>query len=45
MSENRWAQAVKEHEKIIEKIAARDVKGLSDVLAEHMRNKQASVLH
>lgn len=45
MSENRWAQAVKEHEKIIEKLEARDGRGLSDVLAEHMRNKQASVLH
>ena len=44
MSEERWAEAVKEHEEIIRMLEARDGKGLSIVLAEHMRNKQDSVL-
>lgn len=44
MSEDRWAAAVSEHEQIIEFLEARDAKRLSAVLADHMRNKQASVL-
>ncbi|MBL4766796.1 MAG: GntR family transcriptional regulator [Rhodobacteraceae bacterium] len=44
MSEERWAQAVDEHEKIINMLEARDGKRLSAVLVEHMRNKQTSVL-
>ena len=44
MSDDRWAEAVEEHEKIIENLEARDAKKLSAVLAAHMRNKHASVL-
>lgn len=44
MSEERWAEAVSEHEQIIKMLEARDGRRLSIVLVEHMRNKQASVL-
>ncbi|MEW9921639.1 GntR family transcriptional regulator [Marimonas sp. MJW-29] len=44
MSEDRWAEAVREHEQIIAHLEARDAKRLGTVLADHMRNKQASVL-
>ncbi|MDF1609316.1 GntR family transcriptional regulator [Hoeflea sp. YIM 152468] len=44
LSEERWADAVKEHEQIIQSLEARDGKRLSQVLARHMKNKQDSVL-
>lgn len=44
MSEDRWAEAVREHEQIITYLEARDAKRLGNILANHMRNKQASVL-
>ena len=44
MSEDRWAEAVDEHRQIVSHLEARDAKRLSAVLADHMRNKQASVL-
>ncbi|MCY0096802.1 GntR family transcriptional regulator [Hoeflea ulvae] len=44
MSEKRWADAVSEHEQIIQSLEARDGKQLSQVLIEHMKNKKASVL-
>lgn len=44
ISEERWSEAVEEHERIITALEARDGKGLSSILAEHMKNKQDSVL-
>ncbi|WP_114285408.1 GntR family transcriptional regulator [Candidatus Halocynthiibacter alkanivorans] len=44
MSEERWANAVSEHEQIIKTLEARDGQSLSAVLVEHMKNKQDSVL-
>lgn len=44
MSEERWAEAVSEHEQIITMLEARDGKKLSNILVQHMRNKQSSVL-
>lgn len=44
MSEDRWAEAVKEHEQIITALEARNGGQLSAVLVQHMKNKQESVL-
>lgn len=44
MTDERWAAAVDEHEKIIRTLEARDGKRLSAILLEHMKNKQDSVL-
>lgn len=44
MSEERWSEAVREHEQIMDMLQARDGRGLAIILADHMRNKQASVL-
>lgn len=44
MSEKRWSEAVGEHEQIISMLEARNGKELSNVLVQHMRNKQESVL-
>ncbi|MFH1517587.1 MAG: FCD domain-containing protein, partial [Pseudomonadota bacterium] len=44
MSEKRWADAVSEHEQIIQSLEARDGKQLSEVLIQHMKNKKKSVL-
>lgn len=44
MSEERWTDAVSEHEQIIDLLEARDGARLSVVLVDHMRNKQESVL-
>lgn len=44
MSEERWSEAVGEHEQIIIMLENRDGQGLGNVLAEHMKNKQYSVL-
>ncbi len=44
MSDERWSEAVAEHEQIMSTLTARDGKQLSSVLVTHMQNKQASVL-
>lgn len=44
MSDARWAMAVSEHKQMIVALEARDGAALSQILVEHMRNKQASVL-
>jgi DNA-binding GntR family transcriptional regulator len=43
MSEERWAQAVEEHETILAALAARDGARLSAILVEHLKNKSAVV--
>lgn len=44
MSQERWSEAVGEHEQIIKMLEARDGQELGRVLSEHMKNKQRSVL-
>ena len=44
LSEERWANAVGEHEQIIQSLEARDGKELGEILRQHMKNKQDSVL-
>jgi len=44
LSEERWADAVREHEQIIQSLEARDGNQLSRILLQHMKNKQDSVL-
>jgi DNA-binding GntR family transcriptional regulator len=44
LSEERWANAVDEHEQIIRSLEARDGKQLGMILRQHMKNKQESVL-
>lgn len=44
MSEGRWFEAVQEHEKIMEYLAARDGKALGQTLQQHLQAKQMSVL-
>ena len=44
MSDERWADAVNEHEEIIDALESRDGARLGEVLARHMSNKQASVV-
>ncbi|MGI9401185.1 MAG: GntR family transcriptional regulator, partial [Rhizobiaceae bacterium] len=44
MSDNRWADAVNEHEKIMHYLQQRDGKRLAATLKQHMKNKQKSVL-
>lgn len=44
LSEERWADAVNEHEQIIQSLEARDGKKLSQILIQHMKNKKESVL-
>lgn len=41
---DKWKRAVKEHEKMIEALAARDAAAMREVLAEHLRNKRDTVL-
>ena len=40
----KWKRAVKEHEKMIEALAARDAAAMREVLAAHLRNKRDTVL-
>jgi DNA-binding GntR family transcriptional regulator len=40
----KWKRAVKEHEKMIEALAAHDGAAMRDVLQEHLRNKRDVVL-
>ncbi|MDD9724847.1 GntR family transcriptional regulator [Roseovarius sp. SK2] len=44
LSEERWAQAIEEHEEIMEKLRNRDAKGLGQVMKTHMMNKFAAHL-
>ena len=43
MSKARWAQAVEEHEAILEALSARDGARLADILKRHLRNKCETV--
>lgn len=43
MSEKRWAQAVEEHERMIDALAARDGKKLATILKSHLENKFETV--
>jgi DNA-binding GntR family transcriptional regulator len=40
----KWKRAVKEHEKMIEALAAHDAAAMRDVLLAHLRNKRDVVL-
>ncbi len=40
----KWKRAVKEHEKMIEALAARDAAGMRSVLLTHLINKRDVVL-
>lgn len=42
LSETRWAQAIQEHEAMMEKLRLRDGKGLGEILKIHMLNKLAA---
>jgi DNA-binding GntR family transcriptional regulator len=44
LSEERWRQAVLEHEAIIEALEARDADGLARILKQHLRNKAEAVM-
>ncbi|HSR71742.1 MAG TPA: GntR family transcriptional regulator [Kiloniellales bacterium] len=39
MSEERWAQAVQEHQEILDALAARDPHALAEILKRHLQNK------
>ena len=41
---DKWKRAVKEHEKMIEALAAHDASGMREVLQQHLRNKRDVVL-
>ncbi len=43
MSSERWSQAVKEHEEMLDALAARNGTALADVLKRHLRNKCETV--
>jgi DNA-binding GntR family transcriptional regulator len=43
MSETRWANAVREHEEMLEALDARDGLRLADILKKHLENKRATV--
>ncbi|MGO1117852.1 GntR family transcriptional regulator [Rhodovibrionaceae bacterium A322] len=43
MSESRWANAVKEHEEMLEALDDRDGPRLAEILKRHLENKRASV--
>ena len=44
LSKERWDAAVREHEEILAALAARDVKRIKALLADHLAHKQKSVL-
>ena len=43
MSDNRWAQAIEEHEQMLSALASRDGQSLADVLRRHLSNKCETV--
>lgn len=45
LSRERWDDAVKEHEEILNALEARDAKRLKDLLQDHLAHKLASVLN
>jgi DNA-binding GntR family transcriptional regulator len=42
LSDERWAQAIEEHEEMMEKLRKRDAEGLGRVMKKHMMNKFAA---
>ena len=42
LSDERWAQAIAEHERMMERLRARDVDGLGQLMKLHMMNKFAA---
>lgn len=42
LSEDRWAQAIEEHEQMMQKLDARDAEGLGQLMKQHMMNKYAA---
>lgn len=42
LSDERWAQAIEEHEKMMERLRARDADGLGQLMKLHMMNKYAA---
>jgi DNA-binding GntR family transcriptional regulator len=44
VDEARWKQAVKEHERMVEQLAARDAAGLRALLIAHLEHKRDAVL-
>ena len=42
--ERKWAKAVREHEAMVDRLAARDAAGLREVLVQHLMNKRDAVL-
>ncbi len=42
LSDERWAQAIEEHEQMMEKLRARDAEGLGQLMKTHMMNKYAA---
>lgn len=42
LSEERWAEAIREHEQMMEKLRERDVVGLGELMNTHMMNKFAA---
>jgi DNA-binding GntR family transcriptional regulator len=43
MSDERWSQAIAEHEEILTALSKRDAHGLADVLRRHLQNKCETV--
>lgn len=44
-SPERWAQAIEEHERIMDALERRDGAGLGRLLRDHLRNKRAAARH
>ncbi len=42
LSDDRWAQAIQEHEQMMEKLRVRDAAGLGQLMKTHMMNKYAA---
>ncbi|MCC1494622.1 GntR family transcriptional regulator [Cognatishimia sp. F0-27] len=42
LSDERWTQAIEEHETMMERLRARDAQGLGAVMKQHMMNKHAA---
>lgn len=44
LSEERWAQAIDEHEAMMDRLRARDGEGLGRIMKQHMINKHAALI-
>lgn len=44
LSEERWTQAIEEHEAMLDRLRARDAEGLGRVMKRHMLNKHAALV-